>query len=271
MAVPLAALAFDAIAPHFDARFGGWLSVAAQRRAVRRRLNAIVPAKGRVLELGGGTGEDAVWMLRKGYEVLLTDASEAMVLEARAKLAPYRAETQVVAAENLHQFAIQYMESGGTPFDAALSNFAPLNCVEDLGPVAGGLAALVRPGGHAMLVLFGCHSPGELITETLRGRPRQAFRRLAREPVPARIGGSEFMVTYHRSRVLKQAMGPWFRLKRRVGIGIFVPPSAAEPWISGHPRILKVLATLDQLLERPLAGLGDHILYHFERTQAPAP
>jgi hypothetical protein len=120
-----------------------------------------------------------------------------------------------------------------------------------------------------MMVLFGRHSPGEMITEILRGRPGQALRRLARAPVPARISGREFRVTYHDGRALEQAFAPWFRLQRRIGVGVFVPPSAAEPWISGHPRFLDLLETLDRYLERPLAGLGDHILYQFERTQAP--
>lgn len=272
MAIPSAAsLAFDAVAPQFDARFGGWRSVAAQRRAVRRALLATLPAGARVLELGGGTGEDAVWMAQNGFEVLLTDASAAMVAEASAKLAPYGAQAHVVAAEDLPRFARDHMARDGRLFDAAFSNFAPLNCVEDLGPVARGLAATIRPGGHAMLVLFGRCSPGEMITETLRRRPRQALRRFAHGPMPARIGGREFMVTYHRTHSLKDAMSPWFQLKRRIGVGVFVPPSAAEPWISDHPRFLGVLEKLDRLVERPLAGLGDHILYQFERTQSPAP
>jgi hypothetical protein len=61
-------------------------------------------------------------------------------------------------------------------------------------------------------------------------------------------------------------MAPAFRLTGRLGIGIFVPPSAAEPWISGHPRILRSLERLDRIASRPLAIFGDHVLYEFERT-----
>jgi hypothetical protein len=41
-----AAFAFDAIALAFDLRFGQWLSVAAQRRAVRRALLLEFPMRG---------------------------------------------------------------------------------------------------------------------------------------------------------------------------------------------------------------------------------
>jgi SAM-dependent methyltransferase len=266
-----AARAFDAVAPLFDARFGNWQSVVAQRGAVRRALLAALAPSARVLELGGGTGEDAVWMAQNGFDILSTDVSPAMVDAARTKLAPYSAQAEIAAAENLQHFAQTYLARGGMAFDAAFSNFAPLNCVDDLDPVAQGLASLIRPGGVAMLVLFGCFSPGEMIVETLRGRTNQALRRLTRRPMPARLGGRDFTVTYHRKPALVEAMQPWFQLKRRIGIGVFVPPSAAEPWISDHPHLLGFLEKLDRLVERPLAGLGDHILYHFERTERAAP
>lgn len=57
-------------------------------------------------------------------------------------------------------------------------------------------------------------------------------------------------------------------MKARQGIGVFVPPSAAEPWISCHPRFLAMLEALDRLVGRPLAGFADHILYEFVRTEA---
>jgi hypothetical protein len=117
-----------------------------------------------------------------------------------------------------------------------------------------------------MLVLFGVLSPGDILVECLRGRPRQALRRFHRGDRPARLGGQTFTVRYHRAREIARAFAPWFKPVRRVGIGIFVPPSAAEPWISQHPRVLGGLEALDRIACRLLAPLGDHILYHFERT-----
>src|SRR5271168_4749427 len=97
MTVPLgpAALAFDVIAPVFDARFSEWRSVAAQRRAVRAALTKAFPEGGRILELGGGTGEDAAFLTQLGFDVLLTDPSPAMVQLANAKLAPLGASAEI--------------------------------------------------------------------------------------------------------------------------------------------------------------------------------
>lgn len=264
-----AALAFDAIADGFDARFGEWLSVAAQRRAVRAALAEAFPVGSNLLEIGGGTGEDAQWLLERGRNVLLTDASPAMVRLAAAKLAAWPgAETAVAAAEDLLALADRRNHEGRARLDGAYSNFAALNCVDDLSAFAAGLARLLRPGAPALMVVFGAASPGDILVEALRGRPKAMFRRFGRDAAPARLGGRSFTVRYHRRRDLARALGPWFRPAGAQGIGVFVPPSGAEPWISRHPGLLETLEGLDRRLAGPLAPLGDHVLYRFIRTDA---
>jgi ubiquinone/menaquinone biosynthesis C-methylase UbiE len=267
-----AARAFDAAADSFDERFGAWLSVAAQRRAVRASLEAAFPPGARVLEIGGGTGEDACWLAARNRHVLLTDASPRMVEIARMKLhsAP-GSRAEVVAAEDLPGFAVEREARGESHFDGAFSNFAGLNCVSDLAPVARGLARLLRRGAPLLLVMFGPLPPGEVLVELLRGDPRAAVRRLSRGDVPARLGGREFAVRYHRPLHVRDAFGRWFRPVRRRGIGIFVPPSAAEPWISRHPRLLGMLEAMDRVAAAALAPCGDHLLFWLERTATPAP
>ncbi len=265
-----AALAFDAVAPTFDERFGAWASVASQRRAVREVMLRTFPPGGRILELGGGTGEDAAFLASHGYDVLLTDPSPAMVSLAQAKLAPLGSRAEVTAAEELDGFASRYLSAGGALFDGVFSNFAPLNCVVDLEAVARGLSMLLKPGAPAFLVLFGTLCPVEIATELLRGRPRQALRRCKRGAVRARLASHEFNIVYHRRAALRRAFRQWFVLEKRIGIGIAVPPSAAEPWISAHPRLLAALENLDHFFSRPLAALGDHVLYQFRRNAAPS-
>jgi SAM-dependent methyltransferase len=261
-----AASAFDAVAPTFDSRFGAWQSVAAQRRAVRAELLRVFPKRGRILELGGGTGVDSTFLAECGFEMLLTDPSPTMVDLAKAKLAPLGSLAKIAAGEDMEEFAAHHLGEGGVQFDGAFSNFAPLNCVADLGPVARGLARLLKPGASAMLVLFGTFCPGEMIVEVLRGRSHLALRRCKRGAAPARLANHEFNVVYHRRAELMRAFAPWFVLEKRVGIGVAVPPSAAEPWISERPHLLAAMETFDRGFARRLAMLGDHILYEFRRT-----
>ena len=260
-----AALAFDSIADDFDQRFDSWRSVEAQRRAVRRALVDTFPAGARLIEIGGGTGTDALWMAEQGRQVLMTDAAPAMVAAASAKCGG-RARTAVAAAEEMERLADELRAE--SRFDGAYSVFAGLNCISDLHSFGRGIARLLRPGARLVLVVFGTCCPGEMIVETLRGRPGNALRRFKRSDVPARLNGREFAVRYHGRKDLEHALGPWFGLESRQGIGVFVPPSAAEPWISRHPRVLGMLETLDRAACRPLAPFADHILYQFVRTEA---
>jgi ubiquinone/menaquinone biosynthesis C-methylase UbiE len=275
-AVAPAALAFDAIAPQFDERFGVWASVAAQRRAVRAALLREFPSGGKILELGGGTGEDATFLAAKGFQVLLTDPSPAMVSLARNKLAtpelaPHCSSAEILAAEDMEEFAGRKLASGEPLFDGAFSNFAPLNCVADLNPVARGLARLLKPGAPAMIIVFGVFCPGEMVTELLRRRPRNAFRRFQRGQTAARLSGHDFHVVYHRRADLLRAFAPWFKLEKRLGIGVTLPPSAAEPWITRHQRLLAAMESIDRVASRPLACFGDHVLYQFRRTHVATP
>jgi hypothetical protein len=107
-----------------------------------------------------------------------------------------------------------------------------------------------------------------MVTEVLRGRPDLALRRRKRGVASAQLAAHEFDVVYHRRREILRAFSPWFTLEKRLGIGVMVPPSAAEPWISGQPRLLLAMEALDKILARTLASLGDHILYQFRRTTA---
>jgi ubiquinone/menaquinone biosynthesis C-methylase UbiE len=261
-----AALAFDDAAECFDTRFGAWASVAAQRRSVRSALLRILPSGGRVLEIGGGTGEDASFLAARGFELLLTDPSPAMLRIAASKLVPLGCVAEIAAGEEMDDFADRYLSAKRPLLDAAFSNFAPLNCVADLDPVARGLSRLLKPGAPALLVLFGTCCPAEMLVETLRGRPRQALRRFQRGVVNARLSKCDFQIVYHRRSEIERAFAPWFVLERRIGIGVAVPPSAAEPWISAHPRLLTAFERLDHVLARPFAALADHVLYQFRRT-----
>jgi SAM-dependent methyltransferase len=262
--------AFDAVAPEFDRRFGCWASVQAQRRAVRRELLAAFPPGSSLLELGGGTGEDAVFLAARGRRVLLTDGAPAMIDCARQKVRQAGLEGTVAveraALEDLRPLAGLQAGWAHPPYDGAYSNFAALNCVEDLAAVARGLAPLLRPGANVLLVVFGRLAIGEIALHLLQGDPGTAFRRLPRGDVPARLGGCAFTVRYPGSRTIAADFAPHFRLIRRRGIGVFVPPSAAEPAISRWPRLVRLLELLDRAAAAPLAALGDHVLLHFVRT-----
>jgi SAM-dependent methyltransferase len=237
------------------------------RRAVWRRLDARFRPGQRVLELNCGTGEDALYLGRRGVRVLATDLAPAMLAVARQKIARAGLEGLV----EVRQMPIEEVrfdaaeEQIVNQFDGALSNFGGLNCVADLRAVAAGLAAALRRGGIALLCVMGPLVPWEWGWYLRRGQPGKAFRRLRRGGTPWR----GLTIRYPSSGALRRVFAPWFRPLRVSAVGGLIPPSYAEGWAEAHPRALAALDRFERRIETwsPLVWLADHYLLELERTQ----
>src|SRR5207237_4979905 len=125
-----------------------------------------------VLELGCGTGEDALWLASRGVSVLATDVSEGMLSVAQSKAAGH----PLVRFERQDANALALT---GT-FDGAFANFGVLNCLHDLGGFGSQLAGALRPGACLMAVVmppfclwettwYALH--GDFVRATRRWRP----------------------------------------------------------------------------------------------------
>lgn len=261
---PLSAAPFDAEADAYDATFthtplGRWL-----RAAVQARLAAAFPAGSRALELGCGTGEDAVWLARQGARVVATDPALRMtqvaLCKARCAAVADRVSVCVLRAEDLG--AAQGL------FDGAYSNFGALNCVTDLRPVAEELARLVRPGGRLVLVLMGPWCPWEIGWYLLRGQPRTALRRLRRAGAEAWIGGQRLRVYYPTPKQVIAVFRPAFEPVGLAGVGALLPPSALSSLVDRWPRVFAGLADWERRYARhwPLTRFNDHYLLELERV-----
>ncbi|MCW5848730.1 MAG: methyltransferase domain-containing protein [Anaerolineae bacterium] len=276
------AAAFDSVADGYDdaftvTRLGRWL-----RASVQARLAALFPAGSHVLELGCGTGEDAVWMARRGAHVLATDASPRMVkltqAKARAAGLADRVETQVLRMEEMEawegweeweEWEGAGKSGAGKFFDGAFSNFGALNCVADLRGVGGALARLVRPGGRLALVVMGPWCPWEVAWYAAHGQLGATARRWRRGGVLADIGGQPVRVFYPSPSHLGHALAPWFQVTDHQGIGVFLPPSYLSHLVDRWPTAFERLARLEARVSRqwPATSLNDHYLLELVRTE----
>lgn len=264
---PAAGAVFDGLAAGYDAGFSHTALGCLLRRAVWRRLEASFRAGDRVLELGCGTGEDALHLARQGVRVVATDASPAMLAIARRKAddagVAARVATRRLAIEELA--AAEWREAGGDrpPFDGAWSNFGALNCIGDLAAAGRALAGLLRPGAPLLLCVMGPLVPWEWAWFLSRRQPAKAFRRLA----PGGVRWRGQTVRYPSIRALSRAFAPAFRRRRVSAVGALLPPTYAEDWAARHPRLIARLARWEQRLQRcpPLPWLADHYLLELER------
>ncbi len=261
--------AFDAVASHYDADFTDHRLGRLLRSEVCRKLEESFEPGSHVLDLGCGTGEDAVWLAQRGVRVTAFDASTAMLALARAKAEQTETADRITWCQvDLSELALHLDGTCGVAqCDGAYSNFGALNCVPELQALAKELARRVRPGGRLLLVVMGPFCPWEVLGHLARGRVKDAFRRFRRHP-EARVGeGEPVRVWYASPRRVRQEFEPWFRLVETAGVGVFLPPTDFRSLVDRWPRLFSKMATLDRRLGGtfPATWLNDHHLTILER------
>jgi SAM-dependent methyltransferase len=201
------------------------------------------------LDIGCGTGEDALHFGRLGADVVATDASPAMVRIANGR----GVNARVLRIENIGDL-------GGT-YNLVLSNFGALNCIGDLRTLRGPLAGLVRAQGYLALCLMSRFCLWESWHYAVRGQFRKASRRWRGESTAS--GG--LRVFYPSAREVQNALIPGVTLVADVGIGISIPPSFAGALSAP---LLHRLEWVDARFGASKFGrtMGDHRLFVFRRS-----
>jgi ubiquinone/menaquinone biosynthesis C-methylase UbiE len=185
---------FEQIAPQYAALWSDTRRGRVQRERVWREIDVLFQPGDRILDLGCGTGDDAVHLRSRDVEVLGIDSASRMVEIGRNR----GVDARTVEIEDL--------SSLDETFDGAISNFGALNCVADLGEVSRALAKVVRPQGNLALCVmsrFCWRNDWEHLPQRWRGH--------------ARWHGMD--VYYRTARAIERVFAPYFDCRRRVSIG----------------------------------------------------
>jgi SAM-dependent methyltransferase len=253
-----AAAAFAAEAATYDERFGRNPVGLLFRQAFQARARTLLRPGSRVLDLGCGTGEDAVALAAAGLTIEAVDPAPAMVERARAKAAvagigEERCRFHCLAAEDVGEL--------GAGFDGAYSDFGALNCA-DLRAAGRALSLALRPGAPVLLSLLG---PWPLPATLRRWLTGEGAFRGERDPV---VGGGPIRVAYPGPAEARRALGPGFEWGPGFALGVLVPAPDAAAWVEAHPQTFGVLAALEGLVGGwpGLRGLGDHVVVEGRRV-----
>jgi ubiquinone/menaquinone biosynthesis C-methylase UbiE len=244
----MTAAPFDKLAEQYDALWTGSAVGRLQREAVWRAIDPLFLPGDSVLDLGCGTGEDALHLMASGVTVHGIDSSPAMVRIARAR------------GVNARTLPIEALDQVVGRYDGAISNFGALNCVPRLNAVADALGRVVRPGGRVALCLMSRCCVWETCHYLARGARGKAFRRWRAGGSPSSIG---VHVLYPSVRRVTRAFLRNFSLTRWYGIGLLVPPSYID---LSAPALTRLAAIDRRIAGLPLLrAMADHRLFVFTR------
>jgi SAM-dependent methyltransferase len=243
--------AFDRVADAYDEQFGRNPVGLIFRHTVQERLRGLFAPGARVLDLGCGTGEDALFLAERGVHVHALDVSAAMVERTRAKAAA----RGLAARVHPERRALEDLSGVGGPFDGAYSDFGALNCT-DLAGLGGRLAGVLKPGAPILLAFMGPSPLPSVLERALTGRGEARGRR------PARVGGIGLAVRHPSLGEARRLLGPAFAWRRGFALGVLVPGPEHEAWVVRHPLMFGLLAALEGVVRAwpVLRGLGDHLV-----------
>jgi S-adenosylmethionine-dependent methyltransferase len=165
---------------------GGTLRRVVRHELVDRGLSEHLPGPpASIIDVGGGAGQQAIPLLRKGYEVTVLDPSREMLDEARRRLAAedQRARQLARLVEGTGERASEVL--GGETFDAVLCH-GVLMYLEDARPMILALSTLARTGGIVSVLTK--NAAALAARPALEGRYRDALSMLGADRDRGRLG-----------------------------------------------------------------------------------
>jgi ubiquinone/menaquinone biosynthesis C-methylase UbiE len=252
--------AFDSVAADYDGPRGNNALIQDMRSEMWRWLDLTFAPGSRLLDIGCGTGLDAIRMAQRGHHVTASDWSPQMVRRTSDRAERERLTDRVRAialgAHELHRLNPPEI------YDGAYSNFGPLNCVPDLDNVSRECGRLIKPGGALVFTVIGRICPWEIAHYLRRLQWARVRVRFARGLVPVGMNKHTIWTRYYGPREFYRAFAGHFTLEHHRGLGVFAPPPYLTSIRAKHSGLYQRLWRLDRRVSGwpVLRGMGDHFL-----------
>jgi ubiquinone/menaquinone biosynthesis C-methylase UbiE len=260
--------AFSKQAPLFDALYLTNMIVHYKRQRVREHVLRYLPENSSILELNSGTGEDAIFFASRGHCVHATDISEEMLKVLKAKLKA-ASVVEHVTTELVSYTALENLQHKG-PYDLIFSNFAGLNCTDELTKVLQSFAPLLKPEGLVVLVILPKFCLWESLL-TFKGKFKTVYRRwFSSKGRKAHVEGTFFTCWYYNpSYIIRRMRNDYHHLKTE-GLCTIVPPSYIEHFAEKYPRLFYFLKRKEKKLKSkwPWRSVGDYYIISFRKRKS---
>lgn len=248
---------FDYIASQYDETFTNTKIGKYQRELVYQFLEAEINEfnEKSILELNGGTGEDAVWMAKKGAEVTCTDISNEMLEVAKQKGKELSISHKILDIKELIK------ATNKEKYDVVFSNFGGLNCLNhhELKAFLNEVKHILKPNGKLIMVIMPSFCLWETNYFLTKLKFINAFRRLSKNGVYAQVENNKVKTYYYSPKFVKKHKKS-LTISSVKPVGFFIPPSYLEPFFSSRPKFLNWLWKMENKIKNKsfFASLSDH-------------
>jgi ubiquinone/menaquinone biosynthesis C-methylase UbiE len=255
-----AAKAFSKQSVLFDEIYAGDTIVQYKRDRVRTHVKRFLKAGSHILELNAGTGDDAIFFAGEGHTIHATDISAGMQERLQQKV--YQKQLDNFITTEICSYTSLETLKGQGPYDHIFSNFAGLNCTDELGKVLSSLSSLLTQNGVVTLVVL----PKFCLWEFLliaKGKTKTALRRFSgKKGARSHIEGEYFRCWYYNPSYITERLKKDFDVLLLEGLCTLVPPSYIEGFAEKHPRMYAYLCRLENRFRYswPWRSIGDYYI-----------
>jgi ubiquinone/menaquinone biosynthesis C-methylase UbiE len=261
--------AFDKSAEHYEKFYARSELNKRMRNIVWRYLSEIIKPGDMVLDLGCGTGIDAIFMSKLGADVIAIDISEKMIEKTMEKIKKLnlkdRVRTLVMGTGELHLLKDRFR------FNIILSNFGPLNMEPELENTAKILYELLEDKGIMVANVINRYCLWEFAYFLFSLKFKDILRRL--RTARLMILDEDVIAWAYSPAGFYKYFKNYFMVKKVIGLNILLPPPYMEKFYLRFRSIFKYLDKLEGKINYfPLIrACGDHFLIIMQKIHILIP
>jgi ubiquinone/menaquinone biosynthesis C-methylase UbiE len=260
--------AFDSASEEYDYTIShNYINSWIRKRSINE-LHRVANASDVLLEIGCGTGSEAIQVSRHVKRIVATDISEKMLDLFERKVKAKRLDHKIIAAKARASeiSTVKELLPEGSVRVAYSFNGA-LNCEPDIHDVPGELAKVVREDGYFLCSIRNTLCLLEALSHSLVLQFDKTATRKD-QPTMVSVGGMDIPSCYYSPSRFANIFRPQFRVRKMIGLPAFLPPAYLSDYYlrTGKARLIPEKLELILGDRFPFNRLGDQTLFVFQKV-----
>lgn len=259
--------AFDSAAEEYDFTIGrNYINTWIRKRSIRELLRFAKPTD-IALEVGCGTGAEAIEIAEYVAKIIATDVSDKMI-EILSKKVQARGLTNRIIP--LQVRAADISKAGdltdGRKVDLAYSFNGALNCEPELEDFVRELSSIIVEGGYFVCSIRNSFCLSEALSHAVvlqfdKMTPRK------NQPVMVSVGGMDIPAFYYQPATFADFFSTNFKLRKLIGLPTLLPPAYLSDYYVKFKNVASFLERLEGVLSDrfPFNRVGDQSLFVFQK------